>query len=70
MKEPDSLYKQNKTVYEFHNAARQWYLRVCSKIKKITCIHSKDDLPLFSIYTDNQLRGILLIHVDEFTYIV
>ena len=41
-------------------------LSACSE--KISCIQSKDDKPLFSIDTDNQLRGILLIHVDEFKF--
>ena len=63
-----NLWKLNKTVYGLCDAARAWYLRVKGELCKLGMTPSPYDSAIFSWNTDNQLKGLICVYVDDFLW--
>lgn len=62
------VWKLKKAVYGLNEASRCWYNRVKDEFLKAGLSNSKYDEALFYLKTDNQLQGVVGIHVDDFIY--
>ena len=60
------LWKLNRHVYGLKQASRKWYNRVSSELKASGLTKSKMDEALFFFHRDEQLRGLVAGHVDDF----
>ena len=62
------LWKLRKNVYGLNDSGRQWYMRLTEEVIKSGCKQCKYDLAVFScVGLDNNLSGLLLVHVDDIT---
>lgn len=61
------LWKLNKVVYGLCDASRSWYLRVAEVLTRLGMQVSQYDKSVFR-YGHEQIKGIILIHVDDILY--
>ena len=64
----NKLWMLQKVVYGLCDASRAWYLRVNDEFKKLGGKVSKYDKAFYIWIHDNQLVGIMVIHVDDFIW--
>ena len=62
------MWKLEKAVYGLDNASRHWYFSVREDLISFDCKQSEIDKALFRWYQDDQLKGIFLMHVDDFLF--
>ena len=62
------LWKLKKCVYGLNDAARKWYFTVKTLLLNMNCIQLKTDPAAFYYYSNNELVGIFLMHVDDFIW--
>ena len=62
------IWKLKRFIYGLNDAPRAWYNKVKSEFKKLGAVLSKYDNSLFMWHKDGQLVGILVCHVDDFTF--
>ena len=61
-----SLWKLNISLYGLCDPPRAWYLSLKSVLEKAGTKKSKHDDALFYFYDNDNLKGILYAHVDDF----
>ena len=59
------LWKLRRCIYGLNDASRYWYFRIREELLKHGCKCSKLDPSLFTFHENEQLQGILIIHVDD-----
>lgn len=62
------VWKLNHAVYGLTDASRHWYERVKLELNKLGVIVSKLDPAMFYCIVNGTLKGILVVHVDDFLY--
>ena len=63
------LWKLKRCIYGLNDAPRAWYNKVKSEfVEKLGATLSKYDNSLFMWHKEGKLVGILVCHVDDFTY--
>ena len=67
-KEDGVIWKLEKVVYGLDDASRNWYFSVKQELLKIRCEQSELDKSLCRWYEDGKLKGLFLMHVDDFLY--
>ena len=64
----NGLWKLKKTVYGLKDAAKAWYCKVTSVIRELGGKRSMLEPNVFFWRDNNELKGILCSHVDDFCY--
>ena len=64
----NKLWKLKRCLYGLNDAPRAWYTRVRDVFLKLGAVASIYDPALFMWHKNDQLIGILVCHVDDFTY--
>ena len=62
----EKLWKLRKHVYGLKQASRKWYNKVSSELLNSGLSKSKMDAALFFWHCDNELKGLVAGHVDDF----
>jgi hypothetical protein len=62
------VWKLNRCIYGLNDAPRAWYEKVKSEMILLGAMVSKYDHSLFVWHNNCQLIGILVTHVDDFTF--
>ena len=62
------MWKLEKAAYGLDDASRHWYFSVREDLISFDCKQSEIDRALFRWYQDDQLKGIFLMHVDDFLF--
>ena len=62
-----NAWQLKKCIYCTRDASRKWYNRVKTYLLSIGLVMSKADPALF-YYHDNNITGIIAIHVDDFLW--
>lgn len=62
------LWKLLHCLYGLNDAARQFYISVEECLIAAGCRKSKLDPALFTFHVDNQLHGLFVCHVDDFSH--
>ena len=62
------IWHLRKCVYGLNDANREWYLRIKNELTDNGCTASSLDHGLFVWYHENELGGILAVHVDDILY--
>ena len=66
--EKGKLWKLKRCLYGLNDAPRAWYTRVRDVFIKLGAVVSNYDQAMFMWHRDGKLIGILVCHVDDFTY--
>ena len=64
----NGLWKLNKTVYGLKDAAKAWYNKVVKVVEEVGGVRSRLEPNIFFWKRDNEVKGILCTHVDDFCY--
>ena len=64
----DKIWRLNKCPYGLADASRKWYIKVKGVLISLDVKMSKADPSLFYYYHNNELQGIIAIHVDDFLW--
>ena len=64
----DKIWRLIKCPYGLVNASRKWYIKVKDVLISSDVKMSKADPSLFYYYHNNELQGIVAIHVDDFLW--
>ena len=64
----NGLWKLKKTVYGLKDAAKAWYDKVVKVVEKLGGVRSRLEPNIFFWKEENELKGILCTHVDDFCY--
>ena len=67
-KKKDILWKLKKCVYGLSDAAKMWYEMVKDKIVEANITKCPHDESFF-YYNDDDLEGVMTLHVDDFIYV-
>ena len=62
------LWKLKVCVYGLGDASRQWYLTVADTLKALGMKPCKTDPALFKFFYNDELKGLISTHVDDFFY--
>ena len=57
-----------KPVYGLQDASHKWFLRVQTKLQELGFLECPFEPALFVLKGDKKLRGIIVLHVDDFLY--
>ena len=63
-----NIWRIKKCIYGLGDASRKWYNSVKAYLLSIGLVMSKADSALFYYYKDNNLIGMIAIHVDNFLW--
>ena len=63
------MWKLEKAAYGLDDASRHWYFSVREDLMSFDFKQSEIDKALFRWYQDDQLKGIFLIHIDDFLFV-
>ena len=66
LKKVGIIWQLEKPAYGLSDSSMNWYLSLKEFLVKIGCICSKLDSALFYYRTQNKLRGMIALHVDDF----
>ena len=66
--EKGKLWKLNRCLYGLSDAPREWYNKVKEKLEELKGKASLYDQSMFLWHENDELCGILVIHVDDFIY--
>ena len=62
------LWKLNVCLYGLNDAPRRWFMKVVSVLSELGFIQSKIHPALFFVSVEDQLSGLLIVHVDDFLH--
>ena len=68
-KQEGVIWRLNKCIYGLNDASRKWFKKVESELIALGCIQCKLDPAVFIYLVHGELRGIILLHVDDFLHI-
>ena len=66
--EKGKLWRLKRCLYGLADAPREWYERVCEEMKRLDGKMSVFDKSVFLWHKNNQLIGLMAMHVDDFQY--
>ena len=69
VKQPGVIWRLKNCMYGLQDAPRMRYLNVADVLKEIGCKQIGLDLSLFVYVQENVLKGVILVHVDDFLHI-
>ena len=67
-KKPNIIWKLQKSVYGMNDAGRRWFFKVEETLVSLGCKQSKLDHCLFFYRGKGELKGIILVWVDDIFY--
>lgn len=62
------VWRLRKAAYGLVDAARNWYLSVKEVLIKLRCKQSNLDKAVFRWYENDEIQGIVVLHVDDFLF--
>ena len=68
IKKTGVIWHVKKPLYGLRDAALNWYKSLEGELKNLGCTESILDPALFCFYSENELSGILVSHVDDFLF--